>query len=31
MANILDSILKVDVAKKTIAIDNGVFATQLQS
>lgn len=31
MANILDSILKVDAAKKTIAIDNGVFATQLQS
>lgn len=31
MTNILDSILKVDAAKKTIAIDNGVFATQLQS
>ncbi len=31
MANILDSILKIDAAKKTIAIDNGVFATQLQS
>lgn len=31
MANILDSILKVDATTKTIAIDNGVFASQLQS
>lgn len=31
MANILDSILKIDAGRKTIAIDNGTFATQLQS
>lgn len=31
MANILNSILKIDASKKTIAIDNGTFANQLQT